>query len=98
MTGVVLGNLLPKYKVAGKLLICPMLTPVLLNASHPRRADPGNFCTLTLGCLNRFLSVDRFLDSRCHSRFSSAWSGCLCKAPAFSRTPRLRPRALFVTI
>src|SRR5437867_9523016 len=26
-----------------------------------------------LGCLNRLLSVDRFLDSRCQSRLSSAW-------------------------
>src|SRR5438132_2107263 len=26
-----------------------------------------------LGCLNRPLSVDRFLDSRCQSRLCSAW-------------------------
>ena len=26
-----------------------------------------------LGCLNRLLSVDQFLDSRCQSRLSSAW-------------------------
>ena len=26
-----------------------------------------------VGCPNRLLSVDRFLDSRCQSRLSSAW-------------------------
>src|SRR6266571_6323647 len=52
----------------------------------------------TLGCLNRLLSVDRFLDSRCQSRLSSAWWRNIFKGSASSRTPHLRPVEFFITI
>ena len=51
-----------------------------------------------LGCLNRLSSVDQFLDSRCQSRFSSAWWRRLFKASASRRTCELRPRVLFVSV
>src|SRR2546422_4774227 len=51
-----------------------------------------------LGCLNRLLSVDRFLDSRCQSRLSSAWWRNIFKGSASSRTPHLRPVEFFITI
>jgi transposase-like protein len=50
-----------------------------------------------LRCLNRFLSVDRFLDSRCQSRLSSAWRGGIFKASGASRTSQLRPIEFFIT-
>src|SRR5262249_49478610 len=53
---------------------------------------------LSLGCLNRLLSVARFLDSRCQSRLSSAWWRSIFKGSASSRTPHLRPIEFFITI
>jgi hypothetical protein len=38
-----------------------------------RRAKGERNGAAKLGCPNRLLSVDRFLDSRCQSRLSSAW-------------------------
>src|SRR5262249_37446992 len=51
-----------------------------------------------LGGLNRLLSVDRFLDLRCHSRLFSARWGSLFKASVSSQAGQPRPRALFVTV
>ena len=51
-----------------------------------------------VGCLNRLLSVDRFLDSRCQNRLFSAWWGSIFKASASSQAGQPRPRALFVTV
>lgn len=53
---------------------------------------------LSLGCLNRLLSVDRFLDSRCPSRLCSAWRPRIFKEVKSSWTPQWRPMAFFITI
>jgi predicted HTH domain antitoxin len=53
---------------------------------------------LELGGLNRVLSVDRFLDSRCQSRLSSAWWDSMFKASASRRTPQLRPMEFSITV
>jgi hypothetical protein len=58
-----------------------------INILHPR-----------LGCLNRLLFIDWFLDSKCQSRLCSAWWGSIFKASASNRTGQLRPRALFVNV
>ncbi len=41
-----------------------------------------------LGCLNRLLSVDQFLDSRCQSRLSSAWRPRIFKEVKSTRAPQ----------
>jgi hypothetical protein len=51
-----------------------------------------------LGCLNRLLSIDRFLDSRCQSRLCSAWWHRIFKQSASNRVPHVRPQTFFVTI
>jgi len=56
---------------------------------------PGD--TLRVGCLNRLLSVDRFLDSRCQSRLSSAWWRSIFKESVSSRDPQWRPMEFFIT-
>ena len=38
-----------------------------------QKRDGSMTLYVNLGCPNRLLSVDRFLDSRCQSRLSSAW-------------------------
>src|SRR5713101_4459048 len=53
---------------------------------------------LGVGCLNRFLSVDRFLDSRCHSRLSSTWRPRIFKEVKFTRRPQWRPMTFFITV
>ena len=50
-----------------------------------------------LGCLNWLLPSDRFLDSRCQSRFSSAWWRRIFKVSASSRTGQLRPIEFFIS-
>jgi predicted nucleic acid-binding protein len=62
-----------------------------------RANDAIHLGTAVLRCLNRFLSVDRFLDSRCQSRLSSAWRGGIFKASGASRTSQLRPIEFFIT-
>jgi hypothetical protein len=52
----------------------------------------------TLGCLNRLLSVDRFLDSRCQSRRCSTWWHRIFKQSASNRVPHVRPQTFLVTI
>ena len=42
--------------------------------------------TSGVGCPNRLLSVDRFLDSRCQSRLSSAWWRSIFKAVGVHQT------------
>ena|SRR5438094_1995767 len=59
-----------------------------------RRNDP----CVDVECLNRLSSVDQFLDSRCQSRFSSAWWGRIFKASASSRSGQPRSTALFVSV
>src|SRR5712691_10593836 len=41
-----------------------------------------------MGCLNRLLSVDQFLDSRCQSRLSSAWRPRIFKEVKSTRAPQ----------
>jgi transposase-like protein len=53
---------------------------------------------LQIGCLNRFLSIDRFLDSRCQSRLCSAWWHRIFKQSASNQVPHVRPQTFFVTI
>ena len=47
--------------------------------------ETATFGGRELGCLNRLLSVDRFLDSRCQSRLSSAWWPSIFKESVSSR-------------
>jgi hypothetical protein len=54
--------------------------------------------TAVLGCLNRLLSIDRFLDSRCQSRLCSAWWHRIFKQSASNQVPHVRPQTFFVTI
>src|SRR5262249_42000028 len=67
-----------RYEVAGPI-IPPTALPVLFTANwwRVREEDDDNEAVTKmntiLGCLNRLLSVDRFLDSRGQSRLSSAW-------------------------
>src|SRR2546428_2314194 len=57
-----------------------------------------NMIAFVLGCLNRLLSVDQFLDSRCQNRLSSAWRPRIFKEVKSTRAPQWRPMAFFRTI
>src|SRR5216684_6100971 len=57
-----------------------------------------NVTTIGLGRLNWLLSVDRFLDSRCQSRLSSAWRPRIFKEVQSTRAPPWRPMIFFITI
>ena len=63
--------------------------------------DESGFCLtpyLPLGCLNRLLSIDRFLDSRCQRRLCSAWWRRIFKGSASSGIPQVRPIGFFITL
>ena len=77
----------------GGQVVMPLLANVQQKTIEPFIKD-----TIELGCLNRLLSVDRFLDSRGQSRLFSAWWGSIFKASASSQAGQPRPRALFVTV
>jgi hypothetical protein len=47
---------------------------------------------------NRFLVVDRFLDSRCQSRLSYAWWRSIFKEKGFIQTRELRATEFSITI
>ena|SRR2546428_53078 len=51
-----------------------------------------------LGCLKWLLAVDRFLDSRCQSRLSSAWWRSIFKEQGVIQARQLRAMEIFVSI
>ena len=53
---------------------------------------------LGLGRPNRFLVVDRFLDSRCQSRLSYAWWRSPFNEKRFIQTQEMRTAEFFITI
>ena len=67
------------------------LKPVL-HKSAAMRSRSG------LGCPNRLLSVDRFLDSRCQSRPSCAWWRNIFKEAKPTRRPQWGPMLPSTTI
>src|SRR5712691_6592555 len=56
----------------------------------------GARLTLLVGCLNRLLSIDRFLDSRGQSRRFSAWWRSLFKEKGFIQSRQLRAIEFFI--
>ena len=75
----------------------------LINA--PSLADPYDMAkhispdiVSILGCPNRLLSVDRFLDSRCQSRPSCAWWRNIFKEVKPIRRPQWGPMVPSATI
>jgi IS1 transposase len=56
------------------------------------------FSKSILGRPNRFLVVDRFLDSRCQSRLSYAWWRSLFKEKRFIQTRDLRTAEFSITV
>ncbi len=51
-----------------------------------------------IGCLKWLLAVDRFLDSRCQSRLSSAWWRSIFKEQGVIQARQLRAMEIFVSI
>ena len=54
--------------------------------------------TIDVGCLNRLLSVNRFLDSRYQSRLCSAWGSRIFKEVRSTWGPQWRSMAFFIII
>jgi hypothetical protein len=73
------------------------------NDVHAYMFDQSIHTGVVIGCFdvgrpNRFLAIDRFLDSRGQSRLSSAWWRSIFHDDRFIQARQLRPIAFFIPI
>ena len=62
-----------------------------------QQASATRYLDLDLGCPNRPLALDQFLDSQCHSRLSRAWWHGIVNEKGVMQACQLRPIGIFTT-